>query len=339
VIDGLRVEVIQVARPGVARQPQRLAVACPLGGAPEVASRLLRAWRRYWFPRGSLVELGSMRIVVCAIVLFLTTGLGGGVTRYLQAGIVPRELWVPLPIVAPLTSGPPSFALLLWLGRITLAATVASMVGVLARPALALLLPLLLVQEAWLNCAGKTTHATIPLIYAVRSRPAIGLSASIAFFSVVCGSDGRASTRAESERPPERSRFARWPIDLLFFEVSTFYFLAGLAKLRASGLAWADGSTLQYHLRTIGGPVAGALARVPWLCAWLSGLVLAFELTAPLGMIRSLRAPVLLAGVLFHIGTTAFLGIAFTPLLALYAVFVPWPRLARRIVRPGGRHA
>ena len=232
-----------------------------------------------------------------------------------------------------MSPAPPSLTALVWLGRLTVGATVLALVGVGTRLALLALLPLLLVQEAWLNCAGKTTHGTIALVYAVLFLAlspcdrALALGPALSRRSRTPG----ASTDGDSAIVAA-SRLARWPIDLLYFEISTFYLLAGIAKLRASGLAWADGSTLQYHLLTAGGALAEIVAAHPWLCAWLSGLTLSFELLAPLGMVRSLRGPILCAGLAFHLGTAALLDISFLPLVALYAVFVPWRWIGAKVV-------
>jgi len=297
-----------------------------------VRARIVDAWCRYWFPEAPLVDLAAMRIVTALVVLALTATWPSGVTHYFAAALVPPALWAPVPLVAAIFPAPPSFAAVIWLGRLTLAATLALLLGVATRAALALLVPLLLVQEAWLNSAGKQSHGAIALVYAVLF---LALSPCDRALSL-----GRAVRRAlrrgaapAAPGEPRTSRLARWPIDLLFFQISTLYFLAGVAKLRASGLAWADGSTLQYYILTSGSAAGAAVASLPWLCAWLSGVSLSFELLAPLGMVRSLRAPILLVGVAFHVGTGLLMRIDFWPLVSLYGVFVPWRRLTERLTR------
>jgi hypothetical protein len=108
--------------------------------------------------------------------------------------------------------------------------------------------------------------------------------------------------------------------------VVAYYWKAGVAKLLDSGLAWADGSTLQFYLMTNGRPAGMALATWPSLCAAASALVLAFELGWPLALVRRLRPAVLAAGALFHAATNVFLGISFWPVVATYLVCVPWTR-------------
>jgi hypothetical protein len=173
------------------------------------------------------------------------------------------------------------------------------------------------VQEAWVDSLGKVTHATLPLLYAI-------------LFLALSPCDRVLSARARLRgRPAEvRSPDARWPIELVVVVLAGYYWKAGMAKLLASGLAWADGSTLQFYLLASRVEWGVRLASVPAACAVLSALVLGFELAAPLAIVRRLRWPVLGGGALFHLGTWWFLGISFWPLLATYLVCVPWTRLA-----------
>jgi hypothetical protein len=45
-----------------------------------------------------------------------------------------------------------------------------------------------------------------------------------------------------------------------------------------------------------------------------------------------LRTPILLGGVVFHLGTLFFMNIFFPYHLAMYSVFVDWERLRERLV-------
>jgi hypothetical protein len=139
-------------------------------------------------------------------------------------------------------------------------------------------------------------------------------------------------------RPAEPlSPDARWPIELCFVALAAYYAKAGVAKLMDGGLAWADGSTLQFYLMANGGAPAMWLAERPELCRVFSTLVLAFELGAPLGMSRRLRPVVLAGGLCFHLGTWQFMDITFWPVVALYPVFVPWTRIAAAVARRAER--
>jgi hypothetical protein len=294
-------------------------------------SRILAAWRRYWFAPASLTDLGVSRIALVAIMLYLN-----GTSRYLRVATVDPALWSPVPLLQGLGIGQPSLAAVQGMTWALNALLVAAGLGVVTRPALLAAFTLLLVLEAMGNSAGKVTHAVIPLVYALLF---FGLAPSDRCFSLeAMWRRSRAAGRAGPESAPasRTSDMARWPLDLLFVELAAFYFFAGVSKLRDAGPAWMDGYTLQYHL-LFKGTVPGAwLAERLWLCAFLSALVIAFELGAPLGMIRRLRPAVLAGGLLFHLGTTCFLGITFWPVAALYVLFVPWSRVGRAIARATG---
>src|SRR5262249_49810606 len=123
----------------------------------------------------------------------------------------------------------------------------------------------------------------------------------------------RAAARGALDPPRRRSRYARWPLELLFVEIAGYYFLAGFAKMHYSGLRWIDGYSLQsYLLEKATGPGLW-LAAHPRACAVLSAMVLGFELFALLGVVRELRPAVLIGGVLFHLGTWVFMDITFWP--------------------------
>jgi hypothetical protein len=139
---------------------------------------------------------------------------------------------------------------------------------------------------------------------------------------------------ASPTRHPEAPPGTRWPLELLFVALASFYFQAGFAKLSVGGLAWADGYTLQYYLIDKGAPAGAWIAASLPACRVLSILVLALELTFPLAIvIRPLRPLYLAGGFAFHLGTTWLMGLSFYPVWILYLVFVPWARLVDLLTR------
>jgi hypothetical protein len=289
---------------------------------------MLATWRRYWFTPASLTDLGVSRAVLAGIVLVLN-----GTTRFVQVGLAAPALWTPVPILGVLHVPQPDPATLRVMALATAVLLGLIVVGVGTRLALVIVLALELLQEAFLNSLGKVTHATLPLLY------------GLAFFTLApcdrgfsLGATWRRARRAAADPavalPPVRtSRFAGWPLDLLFIVLAAYYALAGLSKLRDAGLAWADGYTLQYHLLDFGSPAGQRLAAHLGLCAALSALVLVFELGFWTGIVRRLRPVCLAGGALFHLGTTWLLNISFWPVVAVYLLFVPWSRLGRGIAR------
>src|SRR5262249_44640533 len=152
--------------------------------------------------------------------------------------LIPPALWKPLPVVAAFGLPQPSLATLHWMGLLTAALLVAAALGIVARVALVALVPLILLQEAWLNSAGKLTHGTSPL---VRALVFLVLSPCDRRFTV---GEAWRRLRGRGASEPLESVHARWPLLLVFAEIAAFYCAAGVTKLRTSGLAWADGWTL-----------------------------------------------------------------------------------------------
>jgi hypothetical protein len=291
--------------------------------------RVFDAWRRYWFSPASLTNLGIARILLAAILLWLD-----GRTRFVGAATVPAAFWTPTGLLRGLGIGQPGLPLLEWLSSVNVVLLCAVALGVFTRTALALLFPLQLYLESLLNCFGKASHGTIPDLYALLFLLLAPCDRGFALGAM--WRRARAAGAAPVAPPSRLSSFAGWPLDLLFVELAAYYCLSGLSKLRDGGLAWADGYALQYYLllmRTDGGM---RLASHLWLCTALSVLVLAFELSAPLGIVRRLRPLVLGGGLLFHLSTWYFMDIWFWPIVALYALFVPWARLGLGIARSTG---
>jgi hypothetical protein len=279
---------------------------------------MLGAWRRFWFAPASLVDLGAARVVLALILLLLV-----GRTRYDALLHAPAELYAPVGVLRWLDVGPPAAATVVGLARIVPALIVAVALGIGTRAALLALLGAFTILESWLNAYGKISHGTVPLFFAIL---AIALAPSDRTFTL-----GRAWRRLHGDvAAPAPSTYARWPLEFVYVELAAFYATAGIAKLRSAGPAWADGYTLQYHLLAKQQPAGLWLAEHVELCALLSTLVLTFELTFPLSVVlRRLRPAFLAGGVLFHLGTTAFMGVTFWPVVALYALFLPWEATTR----------
>lgn len=127
--------------------------------------------------------------------------------------------------------------------------------------------------------------------------------------------------------PPPRPRAHGWPVRLLALVTVTTYVLAGLAKLRLSGLSWATSDLLRNYiaydnlrkleLGDAHSPLGAALVAHGWLFPPLAGASLVVELLAP----AALFGPRLarwwsLAAWAFHAGV-----------LAIMAIFFPYPLL------------
>jgi hypothetical protein len=158
--------------------------------------------------------------------------------------------------------------------------------------------------------------------------------------------------------PPDAGRFG-WPIKLLCALTLAAYFLAGLAKLRGAGLAWAHGDVLRNYIAfdamrkiqigSLHSPFGAWLVQFEAPFPAISALTFAMELGAPLALIGPRIALVFAAGFwAFHLGVLLTMAIAFpyplsgiglAPLLPAERV-LRWGPLARlRSALMGGERA
>jgi hypothetical protein len=135
--------------------------------------------------------------------------------------------------------------------------------------------------------------------------------------------DARHATR---ERAPH-GRYG-WALRAMSAVTVVAYFLAGLAKLKISGFAWAHGDVLRVHiaydnlrkleLGSVHSPLGGWLVQAAWLFPPLALASLALELGGPLALFHRGVARVWCAGLwLFHVGVVLLMAIAFPYPLAL----------------------
>jgi hypothetical protein len=132
-------------------------------------------------------------------------------------------------------------------------------------------------------------------------------------------SDDGPDEHADDDAPDPRYG---WPVRLMCAITALTYFIAGVAKLRASGLDWITGEILQNYVsydalrKAELGSIHSPLG--PWLAARgaafkvLAAFSMTVELGAPLALIGSRIARVwVMAAVLFHLGVLAVMAILF----------------------------
>jgi hypothetical protein len=160
------------------------------------------------------------------------------------------------------------------------------------------------------------------------------------------------AARARSERPLPDARFA-WPLWLVSALTVVAYVLAGIAKLKISGLHWADGEVLRSTMAhdavrkaavgSMHSPLGAWLVQYAWPFPVLGTLTLLLELGAPLALLGGRFAAAWVLGVWgFHVGVLATMaiafpyplsGIAFASFFALEEWLAPDARLGRFLRR------
>jgi hypothetical protein len=119
----------------------------------------------------------------------------------------------------------------------------------------------------------------------------------------------------------EAPRFG-WPLRLISILTALAYVLAGIAKLKGTGLSWVDGEVLRNYIAydalrklqigSFASPLASYLVQVEWPFAALSVLTLSLELIGPVMIWQPRLALVWALGVWgFHVGVLFSMAIAF----------------------------
>ena len=279
-------------------------------------------------------RLALLRIAVGA---FTFAYLLGRFPIYARGARLPGASFAPVGPVSLLeTPLPAPTAIALVVSTIVLAVLVA--VGAHTRVTAPLLAVLLLWCTSYRSSFGMVFHSENVLVWHV-----IVLGASPAAADVLSW-DGRRKAR-------EPARGWRYGLPLLVAAAAlvTCYLVAGIAKLRWSGLEWATGHAMVNHVAynavrkaELGGGtswVTGFVLGHPWMFRPLAWLTLLLELGAPLALLHR-RAGWLWAAALWsvHVGIAVVMqisfiyplsGVAFLPFFPLERS-LPWLGALRR---------
>ena len=147
-----------------------------------------------------------------------------------------------------------------------------------------------------------------------------------------------ASDDATSDEAVETSG---WPLNLMMAVTVVTYVVAGVAKLRYSGIEWITGDVLgnavaMDNLRKLlfddwHSPLGGWLSSIAWIWGPIAVATLALEIGAPVALVPGRARYVWVAAVWgFHVGILAVMAISFPYQLlgVAFAAFLPVERLA-----------
>lgn len=162
--------------------------------------------------------------------------------------------------------------------------------------------------------------------------------------AILAGSNAAAALSLDSRKAARQHEVSGWALRLIMVVTAATYFLAGVAKLRGTGLAWADGDALRNHiayntLRKI--ELGGAYSE---LSVWLLEHQALFVLLAWGTLLLELSGPFVLGSrraaqcwalgmFVFHWGIGAVMDIPFLyPLSGIaFVAYFSLERLMRRI--------
>lgn len=293
----------------------------------------VRALGRYWFTPAPPQRLALLRILIGAYGLALVVVRGQDLLRITSMGV---RFFEPVGVVT-LLSDPMSQLWLRVLMLLLLGANIAFVFGWRFRVTGPVYAAALLWLLSYANSWGQILHTdNLLCMYVI----VLALTPSADSLSM----DARGGSR-NRVTPPAAAPCYGWGIRLMCVIAVTTYMTAGLAKLRNSGLAFASGDTLRWHvafdnlrkleLGSFASPLAEWILPHPNLFVVLGLATLVMELGAPLALVHR-RIALVWASVmwLFHVGVVALMAIVFAfPLTGL--AFAPFFRIERLLDRRG----
>ena len=298
----------------------------PPAPPPSAWARVDAAFNGWLFgPEGPL-RLGVSRAVACG----LYAAYFGGFDSFTGYAAAADALGVDAPGLAEavLAPGIPPDPVMAGLHAAWVLALALGALGLFTRPALWVAAALAFYLLALPTGFGKVSHVEPTAVWVL-----------LILASSRCGDAFSldALRRERAGRPaPAPSGAYRWPVRLVWVQVSLVFGLAGWQKIEAAGLAWAMPAsfvpmTIEHFYYA--DPVSRLALWLPSLGPFAAffGLVsLLGEALFPLVLV-SRRARLILPPMLFsmQIGIALFLGIYFWPFLPAYAFFVPWERVVQ----------
>ncbi|WP_437736120.1 HTTM domain-containing protein [Sorangium sp. So ce1335] len=287
--------------------------------------RLFDRFDRAFFAEAPAERLAIVRLLVGGFALVY---LCVRAVHLQRVGHLPPDGFRPVGVVSVLSAPLPLWAVRGLIGA-AIAAGAAFVAGFKFRVAGPLFGALLLWVLTYRNSWGMVFHTENLLVLHVI---ALGLAAAADAYSLDARAARRAgsvsSTSSTSSTSVPHARYG-WPLRLLCAITVTSYFIAGVAKLRNSGLDWALSDILRNYVaydnvRKIAlgdthSPLGGALVRYGFLFPPLALASLGMELCAPLALF-SRRVAVVFCGAawLFHLGVLLTMAILFPyPLLGI----------------------
>jgi hypothetical protein len=264
-----------------------------------------RSWLR---PVAPAERLAGVRILVASYALVWMAGALGGLLGLLDAD---ASRWQPVGVLAPFDSPPPA-GLVVGALVLAFASGIAFAVGVRARLSGPVFAAAFIVVATYRSSWGQIFH-TDDLV-------AIHLVVlAVAPSAVAWSWDAR---HAGPVAPHDRFG---WPLRLMSIITVATYVLAGVAKLRTSGLDWVTGTVLRDQiaqdnlLKELFGapssPLAGPLLGHAWLFPPMAAFAMLVELGAPVALLGGRwRTAWVVAAWFFHLG-----------ILVLMTTFFPYP--------------
>lgn len=291
-----------------------------LSPRPSRLRRALRAADAWLRAPAPATRLAALRLLIGAYALAYLLARSVHLVSFVE---FPRSGFRPVGVVALLSAPLPGW-LVIALVALSVPLALAFTLGWRHRVTGPLFAVVLLWVLSYRNSWGMIFHTDNLMVFHVI---VLGLASAADAWSL--------DARAGRARPEPAAH--GWPVRLLAVVTVTSYLIAGVAKLRLSGLTWIASDYLRNYvaydnlrkleLGDFYSPLGAALVAHAWLFPPLAGLSLALELLAPLALVGPRLARGWAAAAwAFHLGVFAImaiffpyplLGLAFAPLFAV----------------------
>ncbi|PEN08783.1 hypothetical protein CRI93_03225 [Longimonas halophila] len=267
--------------------------------------------------------LGLYRILYASFVLFAFTPGHAELLDFSFVGALPNAFFLPPPGPLMLLPGPPPSWLLDALHLLLTGSLVALLVGYRTRWASWAVFGLLLTGYGFAFSVGKINHVMLFVL--------LPLVMSLTNWGAAYSMD------AQAQRTPRAVQ--TWPLALLALLIGFAMFTAGFSKLIGG---WLDPTTQatqghfvkQFFARGRQDFLAPWLLQVDSVVFWelLDWGTVLFEMGFLVAVVRKQTMRLFLAAAIgFHLGTLLMLNIAFVFNYIVYAAFISWGPLAKRL--------
>lgn len=304
---------------------------------------LRERWMAHWFEPASPSGLGASRMIFFGLLLFLYSFVFPFSQDLSLWADVSPVFWRPRTLFEHLHLGVLSASWLRAAEVIWKVSLLTAALGIATRLSTGVAFFLGVYLLGLPHNFGKTYHydAMVVLALAILALSRAGDAWSLD--SLV-----RAARRGRVEKPKPSGEYT-WPIRAIWMVMSLVFFAAGVAKLRASGLAWLAPDNfsiilIQQHYRISDtDPLTRwglLIAQSRVLARAMAAFSLAVELGFPLAMFSKVARWVFVPGaVLMIAGIRLLMGPSFETFLVCMLFWVPWERVGAFLSsRVEGRH-
>lgn len=255
----------------------------------------------------SFAHVRILRVIFYSMLIWLNRETYADLTRLLQL----KEFYSPVLLLKIFPTGFPSHEVIIFLTALLFISAALVIANVRAVLFSVLSVLLFIYIQALLFSFEKMTHGFATFTYCAMLFPFLLYEYKEAKF--------------------KKSEVVKgWPLQLILLVISLVYLMSGLEKLLVSGLAWISPETLRTYLYLHKAPLGLWIAEKPVLSGFIMTFALLFQLCfISILFFKKLKWPLLICGVLFHVGTVLLFNISeiLNPWIFVYIFFVQWAPL------------